>query len=208
MVVKLPKSRLHGNRYASPAECMPGIRSRSAVSLKRGTSLRTLTICFLILYAAIPARLLAQATDCNDPSVSPEANAVAQQQWENQSSPVYSDATELARTLNERGFLVQCIRRSTEERLFQDQKGAAWFKTDQGIFEAWFLPKPETFAGLEINDESRNDEYVYSFRGKPQILITMGGTKQSYFIKYQNVLFHVIGDERLAASIRKAFQEP
>jgi hypothetical protein len=56
---------------------MPGIRSSSAVSLKRGTSLRTLTICFLILYAAIPARLLAQATDCNDPSVSPEANAVA-----------------------------------------------------------------------------------------------------------------------------------
>lgn len=79
--------------------------------------MKTLAICFLVLYAAIPARLLAQATDCNDPSVSPEANAMAQQQWENRSSPVYADATELARTLNERGFLVQCMRRSVEERL-------------------------------------------------------------------------------------------
>ena len=42
---------------------------------------------------------------------------MAQQQWENRSSPVYADATELARTLNERGFLVQCMRRSVEERL-------------------------------------------------------------------------------------------
>jgi hypothetical protein len=170
--------------------------------------MKTLAICFLVLYAAIPARLLAQATDCNDPSVSPEANAMAQQQWENRSSAVYADATELARTLNERGFLVQCMRRSVGERLFKGQKGAAWFKTDRGIFEVWFLPKSESFAGLEINDQSRNGEYVYSFRGTPRISITMGGSKQSYFIKYENVLIHVIGDQQLAASIRNAFQKP
>ncbi len=170
--------------------------------------MKSLAICFLVLYAASPGRLLAQATDCNDPCASLKANAISQQQWENQSSPVYADATELARTLNERGFQVQCIRRSVEERLFKGQKGAAWFKTGRGVFEVWFLPKSESFAGLEINEQSGNGEYVYLFGGTPQISTTMGGSKQSYFIKYDNVLFHVIGDDRLAASIRNAFQKP
>jgi hypothetical protein len=120
---------------------------------------------FLLLYAAVTTRLYAQATDCNDPHASPQANASAQQQWENGSSPVYADASELARTLNERGFLVQCLRRSVGEGFFQGQKGAARFKTERGIFEVWFLPKPETFAGLEIDEQRKNGEYVYSFGG-------------------------------------------
>jgi hypothetical protein len=53
--------------------------------------MKTIAICFLVLYAAIPARLFAQATDCNDPYASPQANAMAQQQWENQANPVYAD---------------------------------------------------------------------------------------------------------------------
>jgi hypothetical protein len=84
---------------------------------------------FLALCGVLQTQRSAQATDCNDPSVSPEANAVAQQQWENRTSPVFEDATELARTLNPRGFQVQCMRRSVEERLFKGQKGAAWVKS-------------------------------------------------------------------------------
>jgi hypothetical protein len=163
---------------------------------------------FLLLYAAVTTRLYAQATDCNDPHASPQANASAQQQWENGSSPVYADASELARTLNERGFLVQCLRRSVREGFFQGQKGAARFKTERGIFEVWFLPKPETFAGLEIDEQRKNGEYVYSFGGTPQISRTMGSSKQNYFIGYENLLFIVLGDEQLAASIRNAFQKP
>lgn len=170
--------------------------------------MKTFAICFLVLNAAMTAQLSAQATDCNDPHATPEANAIAQQQWENRSSPVYADATALARTLNERGFWVQCIRRSKAERIFQGQKGAAWFKTDRGIFEVWFLPKPENFAGLEIDEHRENGEYVYAFRGIPQISTTIESSKQSYFIKYENVLFNVLGDEQLAASVRNAFQKP
>jgi hypothetical protein len=170
--------------------------------------MKTLVICFLVLSAAIPARLLAQATDCNDPHASPEANAISQQQWENGSSPVYEDATELARTLDESGFQVQCIRRSVEERIFKGQKGAAWIKTGRGIFEVWFLPKPQTFAGLEVDEQRENGRYLYSFRGTPLISRTIESSKQSYFISYKNLLFHVWGDEQLAASIRSAFQTP
>jgi hypothetical protein len=122
--------------------------------------------------------------------------------------PVYADATELARTLDERGFQVQCIRRSLEERLFDGQKGAAWFKTDRGVFDVWFLPAPETFAGLEVDERRENGRYLYSFRGAPQISRTIDSSKQSYFISYNNFLFHVWGDEQLAASIRSAFQHP
>ena len=99
-----------------------------------------IAICFLVLCAAVPARLSAQATDCNDPSASSQANALAQEEWEKQSSPVYADATVLAHDLARRGIKVECIRRSKEENLFKNQKGAAWFKTNQGIFEVWFMP--------------------------------------------------------------------
>ena len=170
--------------------------------------MKTLAIGLLVLSAAIPARLFAQATDCNDPHASPEANAIAQQQWENQFSPVYADATELAHTLNERGFRVQCMRRSVGERIFKGQKGAAWFKTDRGIFDVWFLPKSESFAGLEINEKQENGEYEYSFRGTPQISRTIGSSKHSDFISYKNVLFVVMGDEPLAGSLRNAFYKP
>jgi hypothetical protein len=170
--------------------------------------MNAIAIGFLVLYAAMTARLSAQATACNDPHASPEANASSQQQWENRSSPVYADATELARILNERGFFVQCIRRSVEERFFQGQKGAAWFKTNRGIFDVWFLPKPENFAGLEIDERRENGEYVYSYRGTLQISGTMESPQRNYFISYENLLFHVVGDQQLAASIRSVFQTP
>jgi hypothetical protein len=82
---------------------------------------------FLAFYAVLPTGLSAQATDCNDPSASPEANASAQQQWENKSSPVYDDATELASTLNERGFRAfflaarHCLRQETGDLLYAIQ---------------------------------------------------------------------------------------
>ena len=96
---------------------------------------------FLILFVVLPAGLIAQATDCNDPNVTPQINAAAQRQWESRKSPVYQDATDLAKTLNERGIHVQCIRRSVGERVFAGEKGAAWFRTDQGVFDVWFLPQ-------------------------------------------------------------------
>ena len=170
--------------------------------------MKTLAICFFVFYAATTAPLSAQATDCDDPHASPEANASSQQQWENGSSPVYADATELARTLDERGFQVQCIRRSVGERFFKGQKGAALVKTDRGVFEVWFLPTSETFAGLAVHERRENGRYLYSFRGTPQISGTIDSSKQIYFISYKTVLFQVWGDDQLAASIGSAFQKP
>ena len=151
--------------------------------------------CFLLLCAALPARLPAQATDCNDPYASPQANAVARQQWENQSSPVYIDATNLARDLATRGIKVECIRRSKEEHLFQGQKGAAWFRTNHGVFEAWFFP--DTKAAMVA---------VEKVTARPAPVSLPSGPSES-FIQHQNVVIHVsLGDRTLAASLQRAFQ--
>jgi hypothetical protein len=170
--------------------------------------MKTLAICCFVLYATTTARLSAQATDCNDPHASPEANASSQQQWENGVALFTRMPRSWRAPLDERGFQVQCIRRSVEERLFKGQKGAAWVKTDRGVFEVWFLPTPETFAGLEVDERRENGRYLYSFRGTPQISRAIDSSKQSYFMSYKNLLFHVWGDEQLAASIRSAFQKP
>jgi hypothetical protein len=156
-----------------------------------------IAFCFLLFCAVFPSRLLAQATDCNDPYASAQANAMAQQQWENQSSPVYVDATNLARDLATRGIKVECIRRSIEEHLFEGQKGAAWFKTNQGVFEVWFLPdtKAATVAVAKVT-------------GRPAAVSLPSGPNE-FFIQHQNVVFHVSqGDRTLAASLHRAFEKP
>jgi hypothetical protein len=140
-------------------------------------------ICLIVLCAAWPAVLPAQSSECDD--------AAARKGWEDQSSPVYADATDLARTLSGRGFVIECIRRSKEEHLFKDQKGAAWFKTNQGIFEVWFLTSTDILPGseLQIVEQRLNN-------GPPQFLIKNG-----------NAVFHVNNNEQLAVLIQKAFQK-
>jgi len=152
---------------------------------------------FLVLCAAVPAPLPAQATDCNDPYGSPKANAVAEQQWENKSSPVYVDATNLARDLGTRGIKVECIRRSKEEHLFEGQKGAAWFKTNQGSFEVWFLPDAKAAAIVFAKVTAR-----------PAPTFLRSGSSE-LFIQHENIVFHVSqGDQTLAANLQRALQQP
>jgi hypothetical protein len=122
------------------------------------------------------------------------------------SSPVYVEAEDLAQTLRSAGIQVQCIRRSKEEHLFDDQAGAAWFKTDQGAFEVWFLPEVGTFSDLHVIEHPRgNGWFVYSFEGMPAIKTTFDSSERMWFIKQRNVLFEVWGDSKLAARIRSAF---
>jgi hypothetical protein len=120
-------------------------------------------------------------------------------------SPVYVEAEDLAHTLRAAGIQVHCIRRSVEEHLFEDQAGAAWFKTDQGVFEVWFLPEAESFSNLQVIEHSRgNGRFVYSFAGMPEIKQTIDSSKRIWFIKHGNVVFEVWGDGKLAARIHKA----
>lgn len=191
LILEGPSAYEHNQTYAefTEAQFMPN----------RVHSFRLL-LSILIVSAASPVLLSRQSSDpCKD--------VRAQQAWDDAKSPVYADATELARTLSRRGFIVECIRRSKEENLFEGQKGAAWYKTDKGIFEVWFLPKTESFAGLEVIEIAQeNGRYAYSFKGTPRILTHMNSPKKMFFIKQANLLFEVWGDEQLAATLSQAFQ--
>jgi hypothetical protein len=160
------------------------------------------TVCVVIFCATLPALLSAQASDqCK--------SAALQRVWDKGDSPVYADAMELAHTLSDRGIVVECVRRSKEERRFDGQKGAAWYKTDHGIFEVWFLPKTESFEDFKVVEEAEaNGRYRYTFPGTPRILGSEDSSKQEFFIKHGNVLFKVWGDKQVAARIEQAFQNP
>jgi hypothetical protein len=155
----------------------------------------------LSLCAAWPARLSGQSSDlCK--------NERARQAWDDGSDPVYADAKELAVALREHSFVVDCILSSKQQSMVKGQRGAAWFKTDQGIFDVWFLPKGQTFDALESVEQSRQDgRYLYSFRGTPESR-SEDSSKQIWFIKHENMLFHVWGNKQLAVSLAKAFEKP
>jgi hypothetical protein len=159
-------------------------------------------ITFLLFCLAYPLFSSAQSDD-------PCKREGFQQAWDSGSDPVYTDATELARTLVARGFVVECIRPSKEQAMVKNQKGGAWFKTNQGIFDVWFLPKGQNFDALAVSEQQQpNGRYVESLQGGQVSVRTMDSSRQNWFIKYNNVLFHVWGDRQLAESLQKAFPKP
>jgi hypothetical protein len=158
-------------------------------------------VCVTILGTALPALLSGQSSD-------PCKNVAAQAEWSKGNNPVYADAMELAHALTDRGILVECVLNSKEDHRFDGQKGAAWYKTDGGVFEVWFLPKTETFAAFEVTERPQaNGRYLYTFSGTPGPRGSESSSKQEYFIKYGNALFKVWGDKRLATSLEQALQK-
>lgn len=138
----------------------------------------------IALCVAWPAMLWAQSSKCE--------NVGARRAWEARTNPVYADATDLGRTLSGRGFVVECIRDSKEWHMFTDQKGAAWFKTNQGIFEVWFFPSAEDVDGLQLPT------------GEQRLV---GGPSQ-FYIRKGNMVFHVMGNKQLALNIQSASLQP
>jgi hypothetical protein len=154
----------------------------------------------LTLWIVFPCLLASQNSNpCED--------AQSKKDWDSANSPVYADAMELARTLADHGVVVNCIRRSKEESMFTGQKGAAWFQTSQGVFEAWFLPKTESFNNLKIIETPQSDRrYTYTFQEAPQIFTKFDSSRQMSFIKHANVMVHVLGNQQLADSLRQALR--
>jgi hypothetical protein len=112
----------------------------------------------------------------------------------------------LGQRLEAHGFKVECMRRSKEENLFVGQKGAAWVKTDHGIFEAWFLPSGQSFEKLGIKETVGGDgRYLYSFSGLSHVPPTLDSSQPMAFIEDGSVLFQVWGNPAFAAELRRRF---
>ncbi len=128
----------------------------------------------LISFFVLPLLHAGQGNACKDP--------IERQVWA--ASPVQAEAVDLARKLSANGFEIECLGRSKEEHLFDGQKGAAWVKTKQGDFEAWFLPKGRTFDDLRIAERiTPEGRYLYSFRGLPHVPPNLDSSRQIIFIR-------------------------
>jgi hypothetical protein len=120
----------------------------------------------------------------------------------------YADVTELTNLLQAHGIVVECALRSKMEHLFQGQEGAAVFRTDQGSFNALFLPKPGNWDGLEVVQTEKNGHYLTSFKGQPTPWPAnlMDGLEPQYFVKHANVLC-ITWDERLFQSLNRILSQ-
>jgi hypothetical protein len=114
--------------------------------------------------------------------------------------PAYSYAIDLARLLTSKGIRVECICASKSQHLFQGQKGAAYFRTDAGVFDSLYLPKGQVFQ-VETVEKPESGRYIYRFRGSRGGL-SFDSAKR--FVKHKNVLLLVGGDRPLAARLEQA----
>lgn len=119
------------------------------------------------------------------------------------SDPAYAEATEFRQTLEAHGIVVRCALRSKWALLFRGQKGAVLYNTDQGDFDALFLPKTNSWTALEIVQTEKNGRYLTSFRGhpKPWHANLMDGSRPEYFVKHANALCVIWGNKPLSAKL-------
>ena len=119
--------------------------------------------------------------------------------------PVYIDALNLARILQIHGFLIKCVLQSKMIDIFEGQKGAAVFRTDQGDFDALFLPNTQTFDSLDSIEVRENGRFLYSFRGRPSQAspYPIDSAYQMFFAKHANQFF-ITSTSQLAAKIAKS----
>jgi hypothetical protein len=158
-------------------------------SLRHGFTLVTALVAAVVL----PPSLRAQDCTPRDLSAALQPNDKA-----------FAPALELSQDLQRGGFVVRCILRSRWEGLFEGLTGAALYRTDRGDFEALFLPAPNTFERLIVNERKEGDRWVYSFEGqpKPWLANRMEG-RRIQFVKDAQRLLLVLENETLAASLRR-----
>lgn len=145
----------------------------------------SLAITLLVLLtASMKSSLFAQSSDCTGKAAQAQLSSI---------DPVYVDAMDLARNLIDHGFIVNCVQASKWGHLFDDQEGAALYRTEQGNFHVLFLPEPETFDAIQVVEQRQGDLYLYSFRGTPHSPGRLEG-KRTDFIRSGNLLFLVGSD--------------
>jgi len=111
--------------------------------------------------------------------------------------PIYSEAMDLAEVLRDHGLTIKCVLPSKMVNSFEDQVGAALYRTNRGDFEALFLKKPATFASVKSTEAEKNGFYLYSFEGRPLARGGWTSSRREYFVKHTNQLL-VTRQEQLA----------
>jgi hypothetical protein len=87
-------------------------------------------------------------------------------------NPAYNDAMGLQKALEAQGFIIYCIFPTKFSSAFlvwengiahSTVEGEANFRTNFGDLDVVFLPKPQTFAELNIEEHRKDSGYLYTF---------------------------------------------
>src|SRR3984893_11460090 len=121
------------------------------------------------------------------------------------SDAAYPDAMDLAQTLISHSFIVTCVSPSQMTDTFEGQEGAAVYRTNEGDFDALFLPKPQNFHKLRVIERYDGQSYRYSFAGRPETWPAnlIERTFPLYCVKHRNELI-VAQDHQVAIRIQGA----
>ena len=160
---------------------------------------------FSLLLLLLAPRLSAQVTPplneftsgCSDS----EQNGILEK-----TDRAYPYAVDLARSLTSKGIRVECVCASKHPGLFQGQVGAAWFRTDAGIFDSLYLPNGRVFR-VEVVEKPENGCRIYSFRGTPKGRPMEDCGRPQVSIQHKNVML-LSGDQPLAERLEKVLNPP
>ena len=121
------------------------------------------------------------------------------------SDAAYPDAMDLAQTLISHSFIVTCVSPSQMTDTFEGREGAAVYRTNEGDFEALFLPKPQNFNKLRVIERYDGQSYRYCFAGRPEPWPAnlIESNFPLYFVKHRNELI-VAQDHQVAIRIQGA----
>jgi hypothetical protein len=112
---------------------------------------------------------------------------------------------QLAQTLSSRGMKINCVGPSKMINWFVGQKGAAAFRTDQGVFNAIFMFEPEQLAHLAVVERPQvGSLHTYEIYGTPTPRTMQG--REHFFLKQDATLF-VTAKGKLAKRLTDIFGE-
>ena len=121
----------------------------------------------------------------------------------------YAEAMEVAQFLNGKGIVVKSVHASKLNGFFRGLGKAAFFRTDKGVVEVIFFPKPAGAERVRVREQRKEGRYLYSFEGQPHPNPpgdTMDAGRPVYFLMHRD-WFIVADSEELYDALKRALTE-
>ena len=121
----------------------------------------------------------------------------------------YAEAMDFAHFLNGKGITVKSVHGSKLNGFFRGLDKAAFFRTEKGVVEVIFFPKPNGAEKVRVMERPRGERYLYSFEGQPHPNPpgdTIDASRPMYFLAHRS-WFIVLSGKELNDALRRALRE-
>ena len=146
----------------------------------------------------------------------PKNSALASADYQSKDSSIlkpadvaYTEAMKFAQFLNGKGIMVTSVHGSKLNGFFRGLSKAAFFRTERGVVEVIFFPKPTGAEKIQVREQRREGRYLYSFEGQPQPNPpgdTIHSDQPLYFLAHRS-WFIVLSSKELHNALRHALME-